>query len=229
MEGTELDRTDERKIIASAAHTDRKSSIENAWQEAIERISLAAWWALDRPFISTVPGTFVDELLAKNHVKKPDGFSVHIGFVESIHPLYYVACGIMVNDKAHPYAVLGGGCSKDATLAADKALYESIQSWTATEWIDSNCDVSQKVYWDIGELEKRISGLFEVTADVPKKIVPTTGNSYVDGLSARVSLREGIYVTEIVEPRQISHTTRELAKLAMRENERISVFTPHNV
>lgn len=185
--------------------------------------------ALDRPFTSTVHSTFVDALLAKKHIKKPDGFSVHIGFVESIHPHYHVACAVILNDKEYPYAVLGGGCSNDAALAAEKALYESIQSWTATEWIDSNCDVSQKVYWDIGELEKRISGLSDVTADVQKKIVPTTDNSYVDGLSAQVSLQDGIYVTEIVGSHQISHTTRELAKLAMRENERISVFTPHNI
>ena len=43
MERTETDHVNGQKIIASAAHADRESSIENAWQEAIERISLAAW------------------------------------------------------------------------------------------------------------------------------------------------------------------------------------------
>ena len=228
MERAETDYTDDRKVIASAAHTDREASIENAWQEAVERISLAAWWTLGRQFITRLSDQHIDEVLSENHIEKPKDFSIHVGFVESVNPDYRVACSILSNDKLYPFAVLGGGCSKDAMSAAEKALYESMQSWTATEWMDSRHDIKQKVYWDMGELNNRISNLSSTVTGLPEKRV-SSRKSHLDSLSACVNLHNDIYITEIVESHGISHVTLELAKLAMRDNEHISVFTPHNM
>ena len=229
MERAETDYTNDRKIIASAAHTDRESSIENAWQEAIERISLAAWWALRRPFISKFSDQAIDEILSENNIEKPDDFSIHVGFVESVHPDYHVACSILSNDKSYPFVVLGGGCSKDdAASAAEKALYESIQSWTATTWIDLHQDVGQKVYWDTSELNDRISNLSSTTTEFTEKRV-SSRYSCLDNLRAHVAVHDNIYVTEIAESRGTSHATFELARLAMKDSERISAFTPHNM
>ena len=41
---------DKQEAIATAANTDKTSSVQHALWEAIERISLAGWWALDRAF-----------------------------------------------------------------------------------------------------------------------------------------------------------------------------------
>lgn len=229
MERVETDHVNDQKIIASAAHTNRESSIENAWQEAIERISLAAWWALRRPFTTKFSDKAIDEMLYENHIERPENFSIHVGFVESVHPDYYVACSILSNDKSYPFVVLGGGCSKnDAASAAEKALYESIQSWTATTWIDSYRDVGQKVYWDTGELDDRILNLSCTTTGFAEKRIPSQ-YSCLDNLRAHVSVHDNIYVTEIVESSGVSHATLELARLAMKDNECISVFTPHNM
>lgn len=43
MERIEADHANDQEIVASAAHADKEIALENAWQEAIERISLAAW------------------------------------------------------------------------------------------------------------------------------------------------------------------------------------------
>lgn len=229
MECTETDHTNGQKIIASAAHIDRESSIENAWQEAIERISLAAWWAFRRPFIAKFSDQAIDEMLYKKHIEKPEDFSIHVGFVESVHPDYHVACSILSNDKSYPFTVLGGGCSKDGAIsAAEKALYESIQSWTATTWIDSHQDVGQKVYWDISELNDRILNLSSITTEFTEKRM-SSRDSCLDNLRAHVAIHDNIYITEIVELRGTSHATFELARLAMKDGECISVFTPHNM
>lgn len=229
MEQVEIDHVNGQKIIASAAHADRESSIENAWQEAIERISLAAWWALRRPFITKFSDQAIDEILYENHIEKPEDFSIHVGFVESVHPDYYVACSVLSNDKLYPFVVLGGGCSKDdAASAAEKALYESIQSWTATTWIDSHQEVRQKVYWDTSELNDRILNLSNTTTDFAEKRV-SSRDSCLDNLRAHVTVHNDIYITEIIESRGTSHATLELARLAMKDSERISVFTPHNM
>lgn len=228
MEQAEVDHANSPSAIASAAHTDKESSIENARQEAIERVSLAAWWSLDRPFITKLSGEDIDDMLHKSRIEKPEGFSIHIGFVEPIHPDYYVACSILSNSKIYPFTVLGGGCSKNATLAAERALYESFQSWTATDWIDSHHDTQDKVYWDIGELTNRITGLSNITMGYPEK-EPSSQTYHIDDLEARVTTHNDVYITEIVEPRTTSSTTLELARLAMKDGERITVFTPHNI
>ena len=229
MERTETDHVTGQKIIASAAHADRESSIENAWQEAIERISLAAWWVLRRPFIARFSDQVINEILYENHIEKPEDFSIHVGFVESVHPDYHVACSIPSNDKSYPFAVLGGGCSKDdAASAAEKALYESIQSWTATTWIDSHQEVGQKVYWDTGELSDRILNLSRTTTGFAGKRM-SSRHSCLDDLRTHVAVHDNIYFTEIVESSGTSHATLELARLAMKDSERISVFTPHNM
>lgn len=80
--------------------------------------------------------------------------------------------------------------------AAEKAIYESMQSWTATNWIDSHQNTESKVYWDTRELMSRIADLSSLTVD---------------------------------ESHGISHVTSELARIAMRDDEHISVFTPHNL
>lgn len=228
MERIEIEHTGGREIISSAAHTDKEVALENAWQEAIERISLAAWWALNRSFQAKFSDDAIEEIMCNNKIEIPESFSLRVGLVESIDPNYRVACSIISNEKDYPFAVLGGGCSKDPTQAAEKAIYESMQSWTATSWIDSHQNTESKVYWDTRELTNRIADLSGLIVDESHTPTPYKADC-LNNLDARVAFRDGVYVAEIIESNGASHTTSELAKVAMRGDEQISVFTPHNL
>lgn len=228
MERMETEYTNGKEIVASAAHTDKETALENAWQEAIERISLAAWWALNRSFQAKFSDGAIEKIMRNNKIEIPERFSVYVGLVESVSPDYKVACSIISNEKDYPFAVLGGGCSKNATQAAEKAIYESIQSWTATNWIDSNQSTENKVYWDTRELRNRITDLSSLTED--ESHVPSSCKSdCLSNLGTRVTLYDDVYVAEIIESNGISHVTSELARIAMRDDEHISVLTPHNL
>lgn len=165
----------------------------------------------------------------RNHkIEIPESFSVRVGLVESVNPDYKIACSIISNERDYPFAVLGGGCSKNAMQAAEKAIYESMQSWTATNWIDSHQNTESKVYWDTKELMNRIADLSSLTVD--KSHVPTPHKAdCLSDLGSRVTFCDGVYVAEIIESHGISHVTSELARIAMRDDEHISVFTPHNL
>ena len=228
MERIEADHANDQEIVASAAHTDKEIALENAWQEAIERISLAAWWALDRPFLAKFSDDTVEKIVCNHKIEIPESFSVRVGLVESVNPDYKIACSIISNESDYPFAVLGGGCSKNAMQAAEKAIYESMQSWTATNWIDSHQNTESKVYWDTRELMSRIADLSSLTVD--ESHVPTPHKAdCLSNLGARVTFYDGVYVAEIIESHGISHVTSELARIAMRDDEHISVFTPHNL
>lgn len=228
MERIEAAHTKDQEIVASAAHTDKEIALENAWQEAIERISLAAWWALNRSFQAKFSDDAVEKIVHNNKIEIPESFSVRVGLVESVNPDYKVACSIISNERDYPFAVLGGGCSKNAMQAAEKAIYESMQSWTATNWIDSHQNTESKVYWDTRELISRTADLSSLTVD--ESYVPTPHeDDYLRDLSTRVTFYDGVYVAEIIESHGISHVTSELAKIAMRDDEHISVLTPHNL
>lgn len=227
MERAEEEYTNNRGVIASAAHADKDLAIENAYQEAIERISLAAWWKYRRPAIAKLSDERIGKLLEANNITKPANFSVDIGFVESVDPDYYVTYSIISNRQSYPFAVLGGGCSKDTTVAAKKALYESIQSWTATQWIDSHEGTKSKVYWDISELEYRSSLPVDITTALDEKI--TTKHKMLSALNVRAVLQGDLYIAEATEKNKEFHTASEMAKLAMKDGEKNVVFTPYNL
>ncbi len=228
MEKKEIEYTNDRKIVASAAHIDKEIALENAWQEAIERISLAAWWALNRSFRTKFSDDAVKKIVCNHKIEIPESFSLRVGLVESVNPDYKVACSIISSERNYPFAVLGGGCSKNAMQAAEKAIYESMQSWTATNWIDSHQNTESKVYWDTKELIHRIAELSSLTVEESHIQTPPKADCLGD-LGARVTFCDNVYVAEIIESHGISHVTSELARVAMRDDEHISVFTHHNL
>lgn len=74
----------------------------------------------------------------------------------------------------------------------------------------------------------RIADLSSLTVD--ESHVPTPHKAdCLSNLGARVTFYDGVYVAEIIESHGISHVTSELARIAMRDDEHISVFTPHNL
>ena len=74
----------------------------------------------------------------------------------------------------------------------------------------------------------RIADLSSLTVD--ESHVPTPHKAdCLSGLGARVTFCDGVYVAKIIESHGISHVTSELARIAMRDDEHISVLTPHNL
>ncbi len=216
--------------IASAAHIDKQESVKNSREEAIERVSLAAWWALDRPFVDQVSNEQIALILRKNKIVIPGDYSVCVGYVESIDPGYHVACAIMTNSQQYPFAVLGGGCSASGERAAEKAIFESFQSWTASDWIRKNRKPEERVYWDTGELYRRSRQLLEFTnADMGTDHHSfSSAKSVFDNLKVRSTFFDGTYITEVIAPNAMHSSSVLLARLAMRHDERITVFTQHN-
>ncbi len=103
----ELSKRQPSGFIASAAHIEKPQAIRNAKFEAIERISLSAWWSLNRPFVAKYEQDLIDKLL-QTHDLVDQGFDVNIGFVEPACETGFVAVAILENDQKYPFTVLGG-------------------------------------------------------------------------------------------------------------------------
>lgn len=74
----------------------------------------------------------------------------------------------------------------------------------------------------------RITDLSSLAVDESRVLTYPKADCLSD-LSTRVTLCDGAYVAEIIESHGISHVTYELARIAMRDDEYISVHTPHNL
>jgi hypothetical protein len=154
MEKLEVDASAKQRpgYIASAASNDRVRAIKNAKCEAVERFSLSAWWSLKRPVITKVSDDYIQKLLKIYFNDK--SFRLSIGYVESVCCTGYAAVSILESDNVFPFAVLGGAYDPNPYKASDRAFFESIQSWAASEWLQKNYP-DQVPYWDVIELHKR--------------------------------------------------------------------------
>ncbi len=230
MEGLEVDSLECSGVIASAANNDRESSVANTINEAVERISLASWWALNRPFTSRLSNKYIKNIFLEDGIEENDNFSVNVGFVESIDSGLYVACSILENERSYPFIVLGGGCSKSISVAARKAIYESIQSWTATEWLRRNCSADDQVYWDTGELKRRLGELIKTPVRPLINDEPRQDSCSLKGVDLFTESIDDVYISRaVLSDGSFSHSTQQLARMAMRSNEQVSVFTQHNI
>lgn len=227
---------DRQEAIATAANTDKTSSVQHALWEAIERISLAGWWALDRPFAGKIITDQVDQMLNEDGVHVPEGYIFNVGFVPSIDPALAVACSILTNKYIYPFAVLGGGCDEDKTKAAKSSVYESIQSWAATNWLDNNTSADKKAYWDTKELVRRAGCLQEMTfRAVGDKLDAhgiEMGSAALKSLRSETVKEQDVYITDIftnVNQDAGPLTQLKMAELVATDSENISIFTPHNI
>lgn len=228
MEDYEVRYLAELGIVAlgSAAHPDEKQSIINAKKEAVERVSLAAWWALRRGGVAKID--FGD--LSKGFEKEqslPPGFSVAIGFVESVEQGLWVAATILMNQHESPYAVLGGGCAEDPKQAAAKSFFESVQSWTGTQWTNQNLPAGQAAYWDIAELRLRAEDV-GVSDDLTDSCAANDAPSFFEEMVITNCASGKAHITAVEAPGLRSLKSSDLATLAMRAEERVAVFTEHN-
>lgn len=218
-------------VISTAAHPEQLIAIENAKREAIERVSLAAWWALERQPIAKLSQEDILKEIIDPSIGIPEDFALHIGFVEPVENNYWVACCILENQRSYPFIVLGGSCETDPIKAAKKAFYEAIQSWTGTNWIDEHLPPDKKIFWDLGELKRRIasfedSPLLNHAAENEKPLTKDLG--FFSNKDIRSTHNDGTFIVEIVDGTVTGHLTSQLARLAMKENEELRIYTPHN-
>jgi hypothetical protein len=203
-------------FIASAAHPNEQLAIKATEDEAIERISVAAWWALDRPFVSKLSP---EKTTALKESLRPtiNDLEVTIGNVSTPQTLGHVAVAILQSPSTYPFAVLGSAFRDTPDGAAQSALYESSQSWAASAWLHEQ--KMSPLLWDVAELRKR-------AASDPVAPQQNTGSIPLEIASDHY---EDTFVAWAYHPnRPISGTSASLAKLAMREGEALRVFTPYN-
>lgn len=216
-------------FIASAAHMEKSQAIRNAKFEAIERISLSAWWSLNRPIIAKYEQRLIDELL-KVHDLDGQGFDLNIGFIEPACETGFVAVAILENSQQYPFTVLGGSYKETAQEAAHHAFLESLQSWTATKWIRDN-ELKPVPAWDIGNLRARSNELRE-SADLEKEHLSTFEEALLEAyFKNKTILTDKLgenHAAWVYPPFQTSLLSHELARIAQKNSEQVTVFSQYN-
>lgn len=229
MEKLEIEASVDTKpgYISRAAGPKKSMAIKNARYEAIEKMSLSAWWSLNRPSIGKVSIGIIKKLL---RVYFPSGdFQLSIGFVEPVCGTGYVAVSILQNTNKFPFAVLGSCYSNTPKSAMEKAFFESIQSWCATNWLRIN-NKELMPYWDLGELRRRSLEILSSTdLDLEgktnfdkKKLLKFIPIKYIQTQS-----HLGKYVAWVYMDKS-SDLNFEIAKLVKRKNETTQIFSAYN-
>jgi hypothetical protein len=220
-----------KQIIATAAHEDKEIAIKNAREEAIERSSLAAWWAYRRSVVARFDGNLAD-YMSDYYLDRRKEFQINIGFIKPVCNMGYVAVSILENHSDYPHAVMGGGFGIDPVSAARKALLESVQSWTGTQWLRQN-NPDEMPYWDFPELIKRAGDIRKADEiDVPGNSHRPFGRqaliSYFAGSDLYVAKLDSVYVAGIGRGADVSGLSYKIAELDKQPGEEAVVFTQHN-
>lgn len=229
MEKIEIEASVDKKTgyISRAAGTKKKMAIKNARFEAIEKISLSAWWSLNRSTIGKV-SIQVTKRLLRTYLPGGD-FKLNIGFVEPVCNTGYVVVSILQNTNKFPYAVLGSCYSDTPESAMKKAFFESVQSWCATNWLRKN-NKELMPYWDLGELRKRSVEILsspnldferETNFDNQKllKFIPI---KYIQTKSHSGKYVAWVYLDKSSD---LNYVTENLVK---RKNESTKIFSEYN-
>jgi hypothetical protein len=218
-------------IIASAAHIDKETAEENAKKEAIERLSLSSWWALNRPVISRLDDGIVQSI-RNYYLPDDEDFGINIGFVKPVCGTGFVAVSILEKQSEYPRAVLGGGFDEKPLEAAHKAFLESLQSWSATEWLWQN-NPKEMPYWDTLELTKRAEAIqeskqFEMFKIEYPQFDTTVFSRYFSDAKITIQDQEGVYVAGISLGVDFYGKSYKIAEMDKQPGEKIQVFTQYN-
>jgi len=223
MEALEISASIDRApgFVSSAAHPERDAAIDNAKREAIERISVAAWWAFDRPIVGKAATIDIAALRKKYTVLS--SYEVEVGFVEPVIDDGFAAVSIIENRNEYPYIVLGASFDTDRQVATEKAFVESVQSWTASAWEKEQGQALD--LWDIAELRRRklyIEQSDEIN-NMPRSAAVDAPSIYLE-----VDQNPEAYVAWVYADQFVSGRTASLAQLAIKMNESFYTFTEHN-
>jgi hypothetical protein len=231
MEALEIEASAEVQpgFVASAAHVDKEKAVAAAQFEAVERLSLAAWWALDRPILARADESVMQELGEAYFAGSPD-FRFSIGYVEPVSGTGFAAVSILENTSEYPFIVLGGSYAGTPEEAARGAFFESVQSWTGTIWMRDNAP-QQTPYWDVGELRKRtaaLAGAPDISAIGASRFDPQQMAGFFNDKTTHVEAYPEGSVAWVYLDTPVTGYSFELAELVRRPDETVSVFTQHN-
>lgn len=218
-------------LVATAAHVDKETAVDNAKKEAIERLSLSSWWGLNRPVLSRLDDGIVQSI-RNYYLPDNEGLGINIGFVKSVCDTGFVAVSILENQSEHPYEVLGGSFGEKPLEAAHKAFLESLQSWSATEWLGRN-KPKEMPYWDTLELAKRAEDIrnakqFELFAVGHSPFDSARFSSYFSNASITVQNHGGVYVAGVGLGMSLSGKVHAIAEIDKQPGEEVQVFTRYN-
>lgn len=217
----------EPSMISSAAHSELSIATINAQREAIERISLSAWWAFDRPMKGKLNQYDMEDITG-NILPKDGSFSVDIGFVEPACGTGYAAVAILESKLDLPRIVLGGAFDVEAKIAAKKAFLESLQSWLATNWLKNNTP-RYMPYWDGRELLRRSCAIreSEVAMDI-RDFSFSKFSKYFQDMPMKIIEYDGVFIVGVDAGVPLGGLTYLIAELDKKSNEEVRVFTQHN-
>jgi len=217
----------ENDFISCAAHESKSLSILNAKFEAIERLSVASWWALDRPWKRPINeatlnyfSSFIDDV----------NFSINGGYIESVCETGTTCIVIIKNENKYPLLVLGSSYGIDEAKVAENAFFEAAQSWIASDWLSVNHPYDAP-NWDSGHLRRRFNALekFEVSEITCESVFETLkmDGFFHDKKIITEKFSAG-YVTWVYLSEPIPAYNYEVADLFRQTDEVIKVYTQCN-
>ncbi len=221
-------RTVKSGFVACAAHESRDLSICNAKFEAIERLSVASWWALGRPWTRSLSKNITDHLATFINSER---FLVRGGYINPVCGTGTLAVVIIRNEEKYPMLILGSCYGIDEQLVASDAFFEAAQSWMASDWLRVN-QPQDSPHWDTGHLRERFDELDQLGV-LDGSTSLEFDNSKIEEFFHDKSVvtkefSEG-YVTWVYldqEPAPVH--TYELAGISQKPDEIIKVYTQCN-
>lgn len=218
---------DDATLISTAAHRELHDAVYNAQREAVERISLSAWWAFDRPVIGRLRQIDKDAIIT-DILPKDGSFSAEVGFVEPACETGYAAVSILESKIEYPRIVLGSSYDSNPILAAEKALWESVQSWAATSWLKDN-DINNIPYWDNEELFRRSCNIRNaIEIGNGGAFSESIFNAYFNDKPLKVVNCRNGYAVGVDVGVAVNGLTHLIAELDRHIDESTKVFTQHN-
>lgn len=229
MEKLEIEASVDTKpgYISRAAGPKKSMAIKNARYEAIERMSLSYWWSMGKSTLWKVNPEITKRLL-RTYFPSVD-FQLNIGFVEPVCGTGYVAVSLLQNTKLFPYAVLGSCYSSSPKSAMKKAFFESIQSWSATNWLRKN-NKKLMPYWDLGEIRRRsveISSSPDLDFENETNFDNQKLLEFIPIKNIQVKPHSGKYVAWVYLDKSID-LNFEITKLVKRKKETTKIFSEYN-
>lgn len=214
-------------FIACAAHEVRDNAIQHAKFEAVERLSVASWWAFERPWLAP----FDQETTALFGSYINDGsMSVDGGYVEPACGLGFLAVAILRDDTRYPIMVMGSNFAMDKFQAAEGAFFEAAQSWIGSTWIQDRYP-GNAPHWDTSQLRKRyetihIESPVGLSLDVPYE-ESTLDTFFEDKIIISEEHAEG-HVAWVYTDTPTNGYTYEIARLCQKSGEKLVIFTQCN-
>lgn len=210
--------------LGCSASMSKESSIKGAYFEAIEKVSVAKWWAYQLPIIAREKK--LDDSLASYNL---ESIEFEIPSITGAG----ICIASIIKNNTYPYFVLGSGFSINRKLSQEKARSEAINSLVGTEWYISNG--KQGPGWDFGELSKRwqeVESYYEINShedcQVNEDEIIDKAKYFFKDSSLFTTQESSIYISWISSGQNQNSRNFEIAKHYSDSDLQIKIFTEPN-